>query len=393
VLLNLIGNAIKFTEKGGVLVSVTRSAQAEEMIRFSVEDTGPGLATEDVERIFGEFEQGDNTRTRRHGGTGLGLAISKRIVEAMGGTIGAGSEAGKGTRFFFDLPIGKDGVPGAEPAPLLAGRLAVVLSENDPEAEAIAATLEAYGCGVEKVGSVDAAAGRIAMAPAGTSVAVLVDARLDGSDGKLLKQLRRRVETPFEAITLIAPTDRDSLDQYRSSGYSTFLARPVRGETLLRVLSTRQAASLVPAGPRSTLMKSRDESTAAHRAGLSILLAEDNEINALLARSALTKAGHAVHVVANGRQAVDAVIHPGEGRFDVVLMDLHMPVMDGLDAIALIRREEEEKGLRAIPIMVLSADGQEGTRHAVLAHGATGFVTKPLDPKALVEAVAEQAVA
>jgi PAS domain S-box-containing protein len=389
VLLNLIGNAIKFTEKGGVLVSVTRSPQMEGAVRFSVEDTGPGLTQADFDRVFREFEQGDSTRTRRHGGTGLGLAISKRIVEAMGGTIGVESETGKGARFFFDLPAGKDGLPGAEPAPLLAGRLAVILSENRPETEAIASTLKAYGCGVETVDSVEAAAERIAAAPVGTSVAVLVDARLDGSDGKLLKRLRQDIAASFEAITLIAPTDRDALDQYRSSGYSTFLARPVRGETLLRVLTARQAAPLLLADP----LKSRDESIAPPRAGLSILLAEDNEINALLARSALTKAGHDVRVVADGRQAVDAVIHPEERRFDVVLMDLHMPVMDGLDAITLIRREEEEKGLQAIPIMVLSADGQEGTRHAVLAHGATGFVTKPLDPKALVAAVAEQAVA
>jgi CheY-like chemotaxis protein len=392
VLLNLIGNAIKFTEKGGVLVSVTRSPRMEGAIRFSVADTGPGLAPADIDRVFREFEQGDSTSTRRHGGAGLGLAISKRIVEAMNGTIGAESEMGKGARFHFDIPIGRDGVPGAAPAQLLAGRIAVIVSENGPETEAIAATLEAYGCGVEKVRSIDAAAGRIAAIAADASVAVLIDARLDGSSGKLLKRLRRLAGRPFEAITLIAPTDRGGLDQFRSNGYATFLARPVRGETLLRLLTARQPASAASSDPRSAV-KSRDEPVAMAAAGLSILVAEDNEINALLARSALTKAGHEVHVVKNGRQAVDAVVHPPEKRFDLVLMDLHMPVMDGLDAIALIRRHEEKKGLRPVPIMVLSADGQEGTRHAALTHGATGFVSKPLDPKALVEAVAEQAVA
>src|SRR5690606_14992973 len=116
-------------------------------------------------------------------------------------------------------------------------------------------------------------------------------------------------------------------------------------------------------------------------ARLSVLLAEDNEINALLARATLTKAGHAVNVVGNGKAAVDAITGgAGAHRYDVVLMDLHMPVMDGLDAIALIRKFEEEKGLPPVPIMVLSADSQEKTRHGVLAHGASGFVTKPLDP-------------
>ena len=127
--------------------------------------------------------------------------------------------------------------------------------------------------------------------------------------------------------------------------------------------------------------------------GLSILIAEDNDINAMLARATLVKAGHRVEVVGNGKAAVDAVTVPGHARYDVVLMDLHMPVMDGLDAIGVIRRHEEDRGIAPVPIMVLSADSQETTRHHVLAHGASGFVTKPLDPDALVRAVEEQAAA
>ena len=128
--------------------------------------------------------------------------------------------------------------------------------------------------------------------------------------------------------------------------------------------------------------------------GLSVLIAEDNDINAMLARATLLKAGHRVKVVGNGKAAVDAVTEAGlKFRFDVVLMDLHMPVMDGLDAIAAIRRHEESLAMPPIPIMVLSADSQEKTRHAVLAHGASGFVTKPLDPDALVQAVEGQVAA
>jgi CheY-like chemotaxis protein len=127
---------------------------------------------------------------------------------------------------------------------------------------------------------------------------------------------------------------------------------------------------------------------------LHVLLAEDNEINALLARATLAKAGHMVDVVTNGKAAADAVMDTAATRrYDVVLMDLHMPVMDGLDAIALIRKFEDEKGLPAMPIMVLSADSQEKTRHGVLAHGASGFLTKPIDPAQLVEAIEEQAAA
>ncbi|MBN9251446.1 MAG: response regulator, partial [Mesorhizobium sp.] len=138
----------------------------------------------------------------------------------------------------------------------------------------------------------------------------------------------------------------------------------------------------------------RGKAPAKRGPGLSVLIAEDNEINAMLARATLLKAGHRVDVVGNGKEAVEALVSIGRrNRYDVVLMDLHMPVMDGMDAIAIIRRHEEEQGLPPIPIMVLSADSQEKTRHAVLAHGASGFVTKPLDPQALVDAIQEQITA
>jgi len=163
----------------------------------------------------------------------------------------------------------------------------------------------------------------------------------------------------------------------------------VRGDTLVRQLlrgaldgAGRVDRTVLPARPQRG------------RPQLSILLAEDNPINALLAKSVLTKSGHEVEVVTNGKEAVDAVTGSiGGSRFDVVLMDLHMPVMDGVDAIGLIRKFEEAKGLPPVPILVLSADGQEATRHGVLAHGATGFVTKPIDPDKLIDAIEAQAAA
>ncbi|TJV89093.1 MAG: response regulator, partial [Mesorhizobium sp.] len=183
------------------------------------------------------------------------------------------------------------------------------------------------------------------------------------------------------------------LSQFRASGYATFLARPVRGETLLRVLLTSSVSALTQPQPEKPGAPSV-RAIGGRRQGLSVLIAEDNDINAMLARATLLKAGHRVKVVGNGKAAVEAVTGTGhKHRFDVVLMDLHMPVMDGLDAIAAIRRHEEETAVPPVPIMVLSADSQETTRHAVLAHGASGFVTKPLDPDALVHAIEGQAAA
>ncbi|TIV18139.1 MAG: response regulator, partial [Mesorhizobium sp.] len=386
VLLNLIGNAVKFTDTGGVLLTVARArTETSDCICFTVADTGPGLREEDMERIFEEFEQSDGTSTRVHGGAGLGLAISKRLVTAMGGTISVSSRLGEGSEFILEIPA----VAATEPPPhrnnILADRRAVIVSKNAIEADAIARAIRAYGGIVE----VAATPGQAAPFAAGCNV-LLVDAALENSDGRLLKRLRDSGFADCEAITLIAPTDRGMLGEFRASGYATFLARPVRGETLLRVLLTSHGSALTQPRPEprgAASVRKRDQ-------GLSVLIAEDNDINAMLARATLLKAGHRVKVVGNGKAAVDAVTDAGlKFRFDVVLMDLHMPVMDGLDAIAAIRRHEESLAMPPIPIMVLSADSQEKTRHAVLAHGASGFVTKPLDPDALVQAVEGQVAA
>jgi PAS domain S-box-containing protein len=390
VLLNLLGNAIKFTDSGGVLLTVTRSGEgAGDMIRFSVADTGPGLQPDDTQRIFEEFEQADGSSTRTHGGAGLGLAISKRLVNSMGGTISVASQPGKGSDFVFEIPAA-----GATEGPqmrgqVLAGRKVVLVSKNAVEAEAIAMTIRAHGGTV----GVAATAAQAAVLAEDCN-ALLVDAAIEKADGRVLKRLRQSGFPTADAITMIAPTDRGMLGEFRASGYSTFLARPVRGETLLRVLlaslAAPEAAVQVPDKPASAKVPRANN----RLPGLAILVAEDNDINAMLARATLLKAGHRVDIVGNGKAAVEAVTGGGrKRRYDVVLMDLHMPVMDGLDAIAAIRRYEEEVGVPPVPIMVLSADSQEKTRHAVLAHGASGFVTKPLDPEALVRTVEERAAA
>ncbi|MBX3577649.1 MAG: response regulator [Rhizobiaceae bacterium] len=386
VLLNLVGNAIKFTDGGGVAVTVTSAMRdGRQAVRFAVADSGPGLEASDLERIFEEFEQADGTSTRRHGGAGLGLAISQRIVTSMGGKIEVDSEPGKGAVFHFEIPA-TDAIAASGPdRDVLAACRAVILSRNLAEADAIARTIREHGGTAETVATVAQAAGH-----AETATVLLVDAALESSDGLLLKRLRQSGFGGVEAITLIAPNERGMLADFRAGGYGSFLARPVRGETLLRML----VGSLVKTRPGAARSSGGETSPQTRGGtGLSVLLAEDNDINAMLARAALARAGHQVDVVGNGRAAVDAVTDPGHRRYDVVLMDLHMPVMDGLDAISVIRRFEEDRGLRPLPIMVLSADSQETTRHAVLAHGASGFLTKPLDPDALVRAVVEQAAA
>ncbi|OQM76154.1 PAS domain-containing hybrid sensor histidine kinase/response regulator [Manganibacter manganicus] len=386
VLLNLVGNAIKFTDEGGVLVTVERiHAETGDRIRFAVIDTGVGLRQRDLERVFEEFEQGDGSSTRRHGGAGLGLAISRRLVGAMGGTMGVSSRLGKGSEFTFELPAAEATEPPLYSPTALAARRIVILSKNSVEAEAIAAIIEVIG-GVAIIATTAASASENA---AGCDT-LLVDAELESSGGKVLERLRRTGFADCEAMTLIAPSDRGRLDDFRAKGYTTFLARPVRGETLMRALLAGYRTVGTPEMESGEMPISQAAQN--RRTGLSVLIAEDNDINAMLARAALGKAGCSVDVVDNGKAAVEAVTAPVDNRrYDVVLMDLHMPVMDGLDAIAAIRRHEEENRLPPIPIMVLSADSQEKTRQLVLAHGASGFLTKPLDPHRLTLSVQEQA--
>jgi len=388
VLLNLIGNAIKFTDTGGVSLSIARArTESTDRICFTIADTGPGLREEDLERIFEDFEQADGTSTRTHGGAGLGLAISRRLVVAMGGTICVSSRLGQGSEFVFEMPAVAATEPPQGRLDILAGRRAVILSKNAVEADAIARTIRAHG------GMADLATTTAQAIPlAARCDVLLVDAAMEESDGRLLKRLRHTGFADCEAITLIAPTDRGMLGEFRANGYTTFLARPVRGATLLRVLLSQATTLAQPHVEKRGTPSPRARN--GRRQGLSVLIAEDNDINAMLARATLVKAGHRVKVVGNGKAAVEAVTGAGQKqRFDVVLMDLHMPVMDGLDAIAAIRRHEEETAVPPVPIMVLSADSQEKTRHAVLAHGASGFVTKPLDPEALVDAVEGQVAA
>ncbi len=380
VLINLVGNAVKFTETGGVLVSVgtATGADGQMMLTFKIEDSGPGISDDDQRRIFGEFEQADGTTTRRHGGAGLGLSISRSIVEALGGTITVESTVGRGSAFTITLPAGH-AAPAAVDRPMpLAGQDFLIVSRNAPEARALAAMIADQG-------------GRAAVSARGkdmktwrgrTFAAVLIEPDCDPVNGREeLKSLDIKAE---KVVILTLPTDRERLVRLREDGFDAFLARPVRRETLTRILALADKA--MPAAPAKAAAKPKRTRKSTRR--MKVLVAEDNEVNALLVHVALTKAGYDVDIVGDGQKAVDRAC-AAQARYDVILMDLHMPVMDGPDAIRRIRRHEEEKGLPGLPILALTADGQSETRDAVLAQGATGFLTKPIDPSELARIVGQ----
>lgn len=370
VLLNLAGNAIKFTEQGGVSLTVEPAEQ--DQIRFSVRDTGIGLKDEDLPRIFLEFEQADASSTRKFNGTGLGLAITKRIVERMGGRIAVASAPGAGTTFTVTLPMRAAAEAGMSrtAAPRLTGQAVLIVAAAKTEAELLARWLAQWGAITRTVE--DAVGAAMSLAERGWD-AVLVDFALAAS---LIGDVRELMHAP-RRIVLIRPSERHELASLKAAGFTDYLVKPVRAASLaarLRPAEGLEDGAADKAGPPSA-------APAAHDKGLSILVAEDNEINALLTRVMLTRLGHRPVVVSNGERAVAAwqQARTDTRPYDLVLMDIHMPGVDGLEAARRIRAIEIEAGMPRTPILALSANAHSEDRDTALAAGMDDLLVKPLD--------------
>jgi signal transduction histidine kinase/CheY-like chemotaxis protein len=367
VLLNLAGNAIKFTERGGVSLAV--EPDENECVRFTVHDTGIGIAQPDQDRIFQDFEQADGSATRRYGGTGLGLAISKRIVEALGGAIRLTSKLGEGSTFFIVLPLPAMSGAKALPSPDLSNAAVLLVGESKIELPIIARRLRHWGATICVVAEETAAVEKLAERPWD---ALLVDHPL--AEG-MSAVGRLAAVNAARRIVLITPTERARLPAIRELGFSGYLIKPVRAASLA-VLLRDDAPTIVP----------DDFDIAASDApparSLSILIAEDNEINALLARALLTKLGHRPTSVTGGEAAIDAwrKARDEAERYDLILMDLHMPGLDGLEAARRIRGLETG---RRTPIVALTANALAEGRDEAIAAGMDDFLVKPLDRKQL----------
>jgi PAS domain S-box-containing protein len=377
VLLNLAGNAIKFTESGGVSVVVEPGAQPEDIV-FLVRDTGIGITPEQQGRIFLEFEQADGSATRKFGGTGLGLAISRRIVDRMGGSIGVESVPGEGAVFRVVLRL-----PAAEPAgatflaPRLAGSNILIVAPPSVAATLLARRLVRWGANVV------VAPEQVATAALGEREwsAVIVDhARGSVAAAAIARQIGEQV---VRCIILITPSERPALAALKEAGFTGYLVKPVRAASLKAQLLS---AGSVEAPVEGSAPRGQDDAgEPAVRKRIKVLVAEDNEVNALLTRSILTKLGHWPTVTASGAAALEAwnAARSAGAPFDLVLMDLHMPGIDGLEAARRIRAAEAETNHRT-PIFALTANAFADDREACLAAGMDGFIVKPLDRRQLV---------
>jgi CheY-like chemotaxis protein len=367
VLLNYAGNAIKFTEVGGVLLSAERappSADSGGGLRFSVRDTGPGVAPEARAAIFEAFVQTDPSHQAQLGGAGLGLAIVARLAAAMNGEAGVGGELGQGADFWFEAPF--DFAP-ATPVELpLTGRTVAIASPNAMVREAAIRQVRASG-GQALSGETVA----VALKGAPADAVLLLDAALAGPRGALKAPAGRA------CVALLTPEQRDRIPKLKAAGLG-YLIKPLRRASLIaQVLAAQPSARLhaVPTAPAASAAHEDDRIAPAAAPGVRVLLAEDNPINALLARALLEREGCKVDRIASGDEAVSAL---SRGFYDLILMDLRMPGLNGLEATRALR----ERGVTT-PIVALTADAFDEDRRACLAAGMNDFLAKPLTPPAL----------
>jgi PAS domain S-box-containing protein len=389
VLLNLAGNAIKFTATGGVALIVEPGLRPNE-ISFLVRDTGIGVAPEDQQRIFQEFEQGDERTARTYGGTGLGLSISQRIVSRMNGRITLQSEPGKGSTFEVTIPLGAaDGgetAPQTFVAPDLTGHSIMLVAAQTIEAALTARRLERWGAQTCTVADIAVAE---ALLPERAWDAVLIDRGLGAAEAE---QFAGKA-TPYAAqrIAMFTPAMRHELQPAVPAAFTGYLVKPVRAASLAaRLVSNDMGA---PAAAADDLNAQAPAAVATEMPGLSILVAEDNEINALLMRALLKKLGHRAVVTTSGEAALESWLASESAGtpYDLVLMDIQMPQLDGVETAKRIRTCEAGGRAWRTPILALTANTLAEDRHACFEAGMDGFLVKPLDREKLANALAELA--
>jgi CheY-like chemotaxis protein len=391
VLVNLIGNAIKFTSQGEIVVKVElekRDGDAAQL-RFSVSDTGIGIPAHKHGTIFEAFVQADTSTTREFGGTGLGLTISSSIVKAMGGNIGLRSQPGKGSTFFFVLPMTvqteKDARHRARVPPAIDGLPVLVVDDNGTNRAVLLEMLRSWGmrptvCVDAEHAFMQLEAAALAQKPFAVA---LLDAQMPVMDGfELAARIRSHAGLSGGAILMLSSGGGiGQAARAKEAGVRLTLVKPIKQSELLDAIMT-----VLGQGPEPLAQPGAAVRSSGPR--LRVLLAEDNPVNERVARTILEKQGHTVVVAHNGREALELA---RAERFDVVLMDVQMPETDGMAATRAIRQIESASGAH-VPIIGLTAHAMKGDRERCIAAGMDGYVSKPIQPAALFAAM-DQAIA
>jgi signal transduction histidine kinase/CheY-like chemotaxis protein len=387
IVVNLVGNAIKFTDSGEIMVRVRveRDSGDGTALRFEVADTGIGIPLDKQAQVFEAFAQGDGSVTRRYGGTGLGLAISSQLVRLMGGRLWLESEPGRGSTFHFTTHFALQDEIAQEPAPIAADALrdlpVLIVDDNQTNRAILLQMFRNWGMKPTAVaGGVAALAALRAAAADGRPVPlVLLDVQMPEMDGFTVAELIRQ-EPTLDGTLLVLLTSSGMMGdgaRCRQLQVSGYLTKPVTGSDLAEVVRSVLAGAR-ESEPRLVTRHTLREGQARYH----VLLAEDNEVNRMLAAKLLTKRGHTFVAVGDGREALAAI--DAGGQFDIVLMDVQMPVMDGFEATAAIREAEAVRG-RHLPIVALTAHAMKGDLERCLAAGMDAYVSKPIRAAELYE--------
>ncbi len=384
VLVNLVGNAIKFTDGGEVNVRVEteRSDPESVLIHFAVRDTGVGIPPDKVQAIFEPFIQADGSMSRRFGGTGLGLSISMRFVELMGGRIWAESQLGKGSTFHFIVPFSlahRDLAIHLQTPPELAGLPVLVVDDNQTNRHILSQMLQNWSMAPQTAdgGRAALAAMTFALSTHHPYPLVLLDAHMPEMDGFAVAEEIRKDPGLAGATIMMLTSDLAAGDaqRCRALGITTTLLKPIQQSNLLdailKALARPSSVRVLPPEP------TRRGKSAPRGESRRFLLAEDNLVNQQLAVRLLERQGHKVAVAKNGREVLDEMEKAGPDAFDVILMDVQMPQMDGMEATMEIRRREEKTGAH-IPIVAMTAHAMKGDQERCLASGMDGYVSKPI---------------
>jgi signal transduction histidine kinase/DNA-binding response OmpR family regulator len=380
MLLNLLGNAVKFTDRGAVTVRVSLDSPADDatrLIRFAVSDTGVGIAPEAQGRLFLPFSQADGSMTRKYGGTGLGLAITRQLAELMGGSVGVESTQGRGSTFWFAVNLASAAPAPPVPVPLRGVRVLLV-EDHDPSRRALRSHLEALGASVEIPRDAEDAL-RLASTITGIAPQVmLVDESVPMRCGPVVVDGMRRVAglQPLPIVLLTVRARANGMAVAKRLGYRTCLVKPARRHHVaecVRTLVGREAGAGGSERPPAPAVSGRS---------LRILVAEDNPVNQKVVVKMLQRLGHIVEVAQNGLEAVQAV---ERRRYDVVLMDCQMPEMDGFEATAQIRRRTSTLG--HVPIIAVTANASSADREKCLDSGMDAYLSKPVKIEGLAAAL------
>jgi CheY-like chemotaxis protein len=388
---NLVGNAIKFTECGevGLKVQIDGVDGEQRIAHFIVSDTGIGIPAEKRKSIFEPFTQADTSTTRKYGGTGLGLTISTRLVGMMGGRIWVESEVGRGTEFHFTIQLAASNPIAIDPSAAIStetlkGIKALIVDDNATNRRILVEMLKHWGMKSVPVNGGEQALAELSEAHrAGDPYTlILTDLLMPAMDGfEFIEKVRARGETASTTILMLTSAGhRGDGSRCQDLRVAAYLLKPVRQSELraaiCQAVGARQQSSELPLITRYSVAGAGEPSIS-----LRVLLAEDNAVNQKLAGRLLEKRGHRVIVAVNGREALKLF---EEETFDMILMDVQMPEMDGLEAVAAIRRLEESQGHRhRTPVIALTAHAMKGDRDRCMAAGMDGYLAKPLRPSEL----------